>query len=313
MAHSGPPAKKMRNITSFFTEASTQPLSSAATNSNPTSVIVHQSQSSVSPHEQAHSFDIAFAFTEANGAWTLNRDMQIPDATKRDLLTNHAMPDTSFKYPFGCKKTQKVYLSKVHITGKNNAFKYSFKMEGVVCVPCVLFSSVEVETGRGKITPPGNFVTKPFKKFEKISERLKHHLQNKNQRWSQERSDTFLRVTLIPGSSVVNQLDDIHKQQVLENRQRLVPLLKTIILCGRLGVALRGHRDDGVLDPQLALRGQEGNFRALLAFRVESGDEILRTHLSTASKKATYISKETQKELIQFWFGLIHFTSVSAR
>jgi Domain of unknown function (DUF4371) len=106
-------------------------------------------------------------------------------------------------------------------------------------------------------------------------------------------------VTHTPGSSVVDQLDDIHKQHVMENRQDLVSILKTIILCGRLGIALRGHRDYGVLDPQFAIRGQEGNIRALLAFRVESGDEILRTHLSTASKKATYTSKETQNELIQ--------------
>ena len=56
-----------------------------------------------------------------------------------------------------------------------------------------------------------------------------------------------------------------HKQQVLEIRQRLVPILRTIICCGRLGIALRGHRDDGVLDVQTAIKGQEGNFRALLA------------------------------------------------
>lgn len=311
MSNSGPPpAKKIRNITSFFTAASTQLTSSTATNPNPTTsspaVIVHQSTSSLSspslsPRAQTHGLDIALAFTEANGEWTLNRDMQIPlpDACKRDLLTTHAMPDASFKYPFGCKKKQKVYLSKVHITRQNNAFKYSFKMEGVVCVPCVLFSSTEIENDRGKITHLGNFVTKPFKKFEKISERLKEHLQNKYHRWSQERADAFLRVTQTPGTSIVDQLDDIHKQQVMENRQRLVPILKTIILCGRLGIALRGHRDDGVLDPQFAIKGHEGNFRALLAFRVESGDEILKTHLSTASKKATYISKETQNDLIQ--------------
>ena len=56
-----------------------------------------------------------------------------------------------------------------------------------------------------------------------------------------------------------------HKQQVLENRQRLVPILRTIIFCGRLGIALRGQRDHGVLDVQTAIKGQEGNFRALLA------------------------------------------------
>ena len=186
MANSGPPAKKICNITSFFTAATAQLPSSAATNPNPTksAVIVHQNPPSLSPQAQTHGLDIALAFTEANGVWTRNTDMQMPDACKRALLTGHAMPDAGFKYPFGCKKTWKVFLSKVHITGQNNAFKYSFKMEGVVCVLCVLFSSTEVENDRGKITPLGSFVTTPFKKFEKISEGLKHHLQNKYHRWS---------------------------------------------------------------------------------------------------------------------------------
>lgn len=309
MAHSGPPTKKKRqDIASFFTAAnpaaantepsSMQPPSSATVHHSP-SIPASTASSSSTPATLLHGPDIALAFSEANGDWKADGTVQITDACKRDLLTSHVMPDASFKYPYGCKKTQKVYLSKLHITGKNDAFKYSFIMEGVVCVPCVLFGPTEVENDRGKITPLGNFVTKPFKKFEKISERIKDHLENRYHRWSQERADQFLRVAQTPGSSVVDQLDDVHKQQVMENRQRLVPILKTIILCGRLGIALRGHRDDGVIDPQSAIRGQEGNFRALLAFRVDSGDEVLKTHLSTASKKATYISKEVQNELIQ--------------
>ncbi|XP_071056243.1 52 kDa repressor of the inhibitor of the protein kinase-like [Onthophagus taurus] len=42
----------------------------------------------------------------------------------------------------------------------------------------------------------------------------------------------------------------------------------------------------------------EGNFRELLRFRVESGDDILRKHLETMSSRATYISKTTQNELV---------------
>ena len=42
------------------------------------------------------------------------------------------------------------------------------------------------------------------------------------------------------------------------------------MICGRPGIALRGHRDDGVIDYDAAIYGREGNFRALLAFRVVS-------------------------------------------
>jgi len=78
----------------------------------------------------------------------------------------------------------------------------------------------------------------------------------------------------------------------------LVPIVETILLCGRLGIALRGHRDDGELNFNNAIVGMEGNFRALLAFRVQSGDVALSHHFSKASKKATYISKRIQNELI---------------
>ena len=41
-----------------------------------------------------------------------------------------------------------------------------------------------------------------------------------------------------------------------------------------------------------------GNFHALLNFRVDSGDEILKEHFPAAPKNATYISESTQNEII---------------
>ena len=52
------------------------------------------------------------------------------------------------------------------------------------------------------------------------------------------------------------------------------------------------HRDDGILIPESAITGQEGNFRALLAFRVKSGDTVLKNHLSTSSKKLLTFKKQ---------------------
>jgi hypothetical protein len=42
----------------------------------------------------------------------------------------------------------------------------------------------------------------------------------------------------------------------------------------------------------------DGNFKALLSFRVDAGDDILAHHLKTAASNATYISKTTQNEII---------------
>ena len=70
-------------------------------------------------------------------------------------------------------------------------------------------------------------------------------------------------------------------------------LLKTIIFCGRNNIPLRGRRDDDPTNESL-----QGNFQALLNFRIDSGDEVLQNHLENSSRNATYISKTIQNELI---------------
>lgn len=83
-------------------------------------------------------------------------------------------------------------------------------------------------------------------------------------------------------------------QHIIEvNRKRLVPLIKTIIFCGQNNLPLRGHRDDGEFDSESAITGGQGIFRSLLAFRLDSGDEILNDHLINCKKNATLISKTT--------------------
>ena len=114
---------------------------------------------------------------------------------------------------------------------------------------------------------------------------------------------------------------NFENSQAKENRKRLEPIVKTIILCGRQNIALRGHRDDGKLvlavgktaiddgggddidAPESQLSDSEvnndGNFRALLQFRTDApGDKQLQRHLSTASNNATYISKTSRNDLI---------------
>lgn len=55
------------------------------------------------------------------------------------------------------------------------------------------------------------------------------------------------------------------------------PIVKAIILCGKQGISLRGHRDDGRLIRQLETSQQEkedpksnkGNLRAISRYRTE--------------------------------------------
>ena len=69
------------------------------------------------------------------------------------------------------------------------------------------------------------------------------------------------------------------------------------IFCGKLGLAFRGHRDEGsvLLNDSSIIKG---NFQSLLKFQVDADDNVLKEHLKTASHNATYTSKETQKQMI---------------
>lgn len=89
------------------------------------------------------------------------------------------------------------------------------------------------------------------------------------------------------------------REQIQKNRERILPIIKTAIFCGQQGLPLRGHRDSG---PVLSSKGinqteNDGNFRALLRFRLDAGDHIL-DHLMNSAKNATYISPLIQNEII---------------
>ena len=104
--------------------------------------IIEVSQASTNP------YDFVSTFSKGADHWELDRNKKLSDLEKQNLLLNHLMPDFNFAYPYGIKthksvsenekSSQGVYLSLSHLTGKNNAFKYSFEIQGVVCVPCAL-------------------------------------------------------------------------------------------------------------------------------------------------------------------------------
>ena len=115
---------------------------------------------------------------------------------------------------------------------------------------------------------------------------------------------TFLAVMENRTVAIDQQLSSKWAQLVTIIRHILKSIAATVIFCGRQGIALRGHRDDGVdvLDDN---PGRHGNFQALLRFRIDAGDEVLKDHMKTAGGRALYTSKETQNELIMVCSDII--------
>ncbi|KAF2882635.1 hypothetical protein ILUMI_23534 [Ignelater luminosus] len=65
-----------------------------------------------------------------------------------------------------------------------------------------------------------------------------------------------------------------------------------------LALLNQGHRDSSPIDSDMDPIENDGIFKAILRLKLRSGDEILKLHLESMSKTATYLNAKTQNEII---------------
>ena len=110
---------------------------------------------------------------------------------------------------------------------------------------------------------------------------------------SEAKFEAFIRSMAEPKTRVDLFLTAATQDLVARNRAILTSIMKCVELCGRQGLPLRGHRDDSTSTDL-----SQGNFRAVINFRVDFGDTFLRDHLSECSSRQTYISKTSQNKIL---------------
>ena len=72
----------------------------------------------------------------------------------------------------------------------------------------------------------------------------------------------------------------------------LESLIKTVLLCGKQGLALRGHRDDKISwTEDEDVHSNEGNFVELVRFRAET-DPVLAQHLAESNEMHVTLPKQ---------------------
>ena len=100
-----------------------------------------------------------------------------------------------------------------------------------------------------------------------------------------------------PEIAIDRRLSSERSKRAAENHLKLRSIAETVIFCGRQGLTFRGHRDDmpAVREDPVA---NHGNFLALLQFRIQAGDQVLKEHLRTAAGNALYTSKTIQNQMI---------------
>ncbi|KAG5865223.1 hypothetical protein JTB14_002851 [Gonioctena quinquepunctata] len=112
-------------------------------------------------------------------------------------------------------------------------------------------------------------------------------------------SDNFIKCYENRSLDIRNLIDSARTREIEDNRNRLKPIIRSIIFLDKQCIPFRGHRDDGPLLEESNVTNNEGNFRELLRFRIEAGDKTLEEHLRNTSSLAKYISKRTQNEMIE--------------
>ena len=72
----------------------------------------------------------------------------------------------------------------------------------------------------------------------------------------------------------------------------LIQIVKTLILCARQNIPLRGHRDNATLKFKdgipILKQDKLGNFNSLLLFRMDAADDLLKEHLEKSNKNSIH-------------------------
>ncbi|VEN50714.1 unnamed protein product [Callosobruchus maculatus] len=229
----------------------------------------------------------------------LSKKEQIFDKDKYELLKHAFKPGIDFVFPCSIHikngKEVKCYLSRKHFE-KFTWLTFSRSLDGVFCIYCAIFIKFG---GKDTGAPLKELVEVPLRKYSKLLGKdgdLSSHHENLYHKKATIYAKNFLDVYENPKKDVRHVLDTERNKLAAENRARLVPIVESIIFLGKQNIPFRGHRDSGILKNASVVN--EGNFRELLRFRINSGDNILKHHLETTSSKATYISSVTQNQII---------------
>lgn len=124
---------------------------------------------------------------------------------------------------------------------------------------------------------------------------LRKHADKEHHKSAIVRAEEFKWAMFGQQPNIQQRLSRSLADRISNNRQKLESIIKTIFLCGRQNIALRGHQGSALdIERDMAGMNNHGNFVALLNFRIEAGDTVLQEHLSTAAQNATYTSNTIQ-------------------
>ena len=119
---------------------------------------------------------------------------------------------------------------------------YSKSTDGYFCLACVLFPTSAHQGSRAKI-----LITQPYRNWKDTREDLKNHSVVEYHKDSMEKMNSFLSCFKNPTTHIDQSITQTSAAVVSQNRQYTASILRAIEYCGRQGIALIGHCEDGPL------------------------------------------------------------------
>ena len=127
-----------------------------------------------------------------------------------------------------------------------------------------------------------------MKNFQKALEQTEEHKKKDYHTTAASRADEFQEIMAGKQMDIKRHIDHGRAERIAKYRRWVLSLIKTLMLCGRQNMPIRGHRDNLNDVESSKDADHRGNFWALLHFRIDAGDAELEEHLVTAARDATY-------------------------
>ncbi|XP_050062925.1 52 kDa repressor of the inhibitor of the protein kinase-like [Aphis gossypii] len=216
----------------------------------------------------------------------------ISDEDKHLILTNVWVPPSNYKFPISEKNKKRGLRFQYKWLTEYNWLSYSELKDGAFCKYCVIFA----KTGGTNSQPLGQLVIKALNEWKNAKEIIifRTHSQRSYHQSAILDSENFLNIYSHKELSIIDRLDSERTKQIKSNRNRLVPIIDCVILCGRQELALRGHNDSGSIYDCDNIN--QGNFRAILKYRAD-GDDYLKSILQKEGRNK-FICPQIQNEII---------------
>ena len=130
-------------------------------------------------------------------------------------------------------------------------------------------------------------------KYSQFTCEADNYVRNVWHKGSLEDAANFVALRNRKALPVDEHINTAYRNRIEENRQKMYPIISSIIFCGMHNLALRGKA------------AESGNFHDLMEFRVESGDTILKNHMPSASGNEKYTSVRTQNTIIDLCSSIL--------